>query len=188
MTEQVQGTSTSEETTTESEQAKIDAKYTDKDVDKLKGAARKEGKQTAINELLGELQVESVDDVKELVEAFRTVEEESKTEAEKLQSQLQEYQQKEAQWERERTRNAFKEQIGLSNPRLALGAALEAGIEIELDDKGNVQNLNDIRSQLKADNPREFGDGSVDGGAKGPLPGSTPQQQMGSFLGQILNR
>lgn len=162
--------------------------FTQEDVNKLVGNTRKEAKQTAVNELLKRAGAETLDEVLEGYQGFRTIEEESKTEAEKLQAELQEYQKKEAQWERERSRNAFKEQIGLPNPRLALGAALEAGIEIELDDKGNVQNLNDIRSQLKADNPREFGDGSVDGGAKGPLPGSTPEEQMGSFLGQILNR
>lgn len=188
MTDQVQEPTPPAETQPEASSHEKAKGFTQEDVNKPVGNTPKEAKQTAMMDLVKRVGANSIDEVIEGYQGFKTVEEESKTEAEKLQAQLQEYQQKEAQWERERTRNAFKEQIGLPNPRLALGAALEAGIEIELDDKGNVQNLNDIRSQLKADNPREFGDGSVDGGAKGPLPGSTPEEQMGSFLGQIITR
>lgn len=187
MTEAAQESQTPTQNQSEESQQKPNS-FTQEDVNKIAGNRAKEAEQRAINNLLKRAGAESVDEVLEGYKGFKTVEEESKTEAEKLQSQLQEYQQKEAVWERARTRNAFKEQIGLPNPRLALGAALEAGIELQLDDKGNVENLQDIRNQLRTDNPREFGDGSADGGAKGPLPGNTPQEQMGSFLGQVLNR
>lgn len=68
---------------------KPDYKYTDADLDKFKGSARKDGRQAAINDLLSKAQgASSIDDLVAAWEEKRTVEEAVKTEAERLQEEL----------------------------------------------------------------------------------------------------
>jgi hypothetical protein len=62
---------------------KVEAKYTDKDVDKLKGQARKEARERAEREILERYGFESFDDLENVVETHRSQEEANATETEK---------------------------------------------------------------------------------------------------------
>lgn len=66
------------------DQGQPEAKYSDKDLDKYKGSARKEGRQAATNELLQELGVESLDDLKTGYQTYAQQREAEKSEADKL--------------------------------------------------------------------------------------------------------
>lgn len=60
-------------------------------------------------------------------------------------------------------RSAFIEQIGLPSPRLAWASLSDLSIDVEYDDDDRPKNLEKIRTALKKEFPREFGDGSADG-------------------------
>ncbi len=85
--EQGQGQPTPENEPTPNEQQQPEAKYTDRDLDKHKGNARKEGRNSGRTEreqeILSELGFESLDEVKSVAEAHRLIESESQTEADK---------------------------------------------------------------------------------------------------------
>jgi hypothetical protein len=61
-------------------------------------------------------------------------------------------------------RAAFIEAIKLPSPRLAYASLADAGVEVEWNEDNRPTNLADIRKALKREFPREFGDGSADGG------------------------
>lgn len=98
-----------------------------------------------------------------------------KSDLEKTNAELEELRQERETWRRERLAGAFRSQVGLPSPGLALGAARELGLDIELDDAGNVKDLAAIQKRLKTEYPREFGDGSADGAETGTRKGSSPK-------------
>lgn len=63
-------------------------KYTDQDLDKYKGSARKEGRQAAVNELLTQAGAESVNDLVAAWQEKQQLEQAAQTEAERLQQQI----------------------------------------------------------------------------------------------------
>ena len=169
-----------------------EAKYTDKDVDRLKGSARREGKQTAINELLGELEVESVEDIKALVEAYKTIEEETQTEADRAKKDAETF-----KAERDKLKEERDEALKLADQRLIqseLKASLigegarkdrlakllkEADLsEVEVGEDG-VKNLEPVIKALKEDIPEWFGEDDKPSGSRpSPKPADNVTQHQ----------
>ena len=123
---------------------------------------------------------------KELSKQLKALQRENKqfkrgqqSEVEQLQSDLEEAREKIQEFEeRDLKRQAavrrsnFVERIGLPNPRLAYASLAEVGLEVEYDDDDRPTNLKEIRKALKTEFPREFGNGSADGGSREERAGS----------------
>ncbi len=76
-------------------------------------------------------------------------------------------------------RATFIETIGLPNPRLAWAALNDLAVKAEFDDDGNLANKRQLVKALKDEFPREFGNGSADGGERAE---PTVAQDMNSAL------
>lgn len=123
---------------------------------------------------------------KELSKQLKALQRENKqfkrgqqSEVEQLQSDLEEAREKIQDFEKldlrrqaAVRRSNFIERVGLPNPRLAYASLAEAGLEVEYDDDDRPTNLKEIRKALKTEFPREFGNGSADGGSREERAGS----------------
>jgi vacuolar-type H+-ATPase subunit I/STV1 len=63
-------------------------------------------------------------------------------------------------------RSAFIEQIGLPSPRLAWASVSDLGLSAEFDEDMRLTNKKQLAKALKDEFPREFGNGSADGGER----------------------
>jgi flagellar biosynthesis GTPase FlhF len=101
--------------------------------------------------------------LKELEDARLGEDEKKDRRLQELEEVLDEYQKKEESWVRERRKSRFIEAINLPSPRLAWNSLADLPIEVEWDEGDRPTNLREVRRALKAEFPREFGDGSADG-------------------------
>jgi hypothetical protein len=109
-------------------------KYTDTDLDKYKGSARKEGRQAAINELLGKAEgAQSVDDLIAAYQERKALEEASQTEAQRIQAELDK-----VQAERDQMRTLAEQRLVDSELREQLIAAGVPAGSVQLKDAMNV--------------------------------------------------
>lgn len=168
----------------ESEQAQVQTQgFTQDDVNKLTGTARKEARQAAINDLLKKAQAESIDEVIEGYQGFKTVEEATQTEADKLKAQLEKVQ--------PRAERATKLEE-------ALTGYLEREREGVPEYVTDLLNKMDVVDQLAwlSQHKSEVVDSSASQATRTfraadttQVPANTgdPQQQHGKFLASLLN-
>lgn len=71
-----------------------------------------------------------------------------------------------AELESRARRSTFIESINLADPRLAYASLGEIDVQPEYDESGRITNLEKVRKALKAEFPRQFGNGSADGGER----------------------
>lgn len=114
-------------------------------------------KRTAIQELLTELGLERVDDLKTTLARQRQAEQAAQTETQRLQTQLSEYQKKEQTWEAQRREQALQiavqaavQKAGIVDAEVAL--ALVRG-RIEFDAQGAPQGVEAALTELAQQKP-----------------------------------
>lgn len=112
---------------------------------------------TAIGKLLSDLGVEKVDDLKTTLQKAREREQAEMTEAQRLQAQLAEYQQKEQQWALEKRDTALQIAVQAASAKLGIvdaevALALIRGT-IEFDNDGKPQGVEAALNKLLADKP-----------------------------------
>lgn len=112
---------------------------------------------TAIGKLLSDLGVEKVDDLKTTLQKAREREQAEMTEAQRLQAQLAEYQQKEQTWEQQRRDQALQiavqtaaTRLGIVDPDVAL-ALIQSSIEY--DDAGQPKDVEKALNELLTQKP-----------------------------------
>jgi len=114
-------------------------------------------KRVAINEFLSSLGFEKSDDLKTLVERARAADEADKTELQKAQEQLAEYQKREQVWAQEKRAQALQiavqgaaTKLGIVDPDVAL-ALIQSSIEY--DDAGQPKDVEKALNDLLAQKP-----------------------------------
>lgn len=207
MTEQVPGQVSAEgavvgDSQANSGEATPTAKYTDADLDKYKGAARKDGRQAAINELLTKAGgAQSVEDLVAAWEEKQSIEEATRTETER---------EKQARLTAEQDRDKFRSladarlidselrlallNAGVPSDRVKAAAKLVERNDIQVDGD-NVQGLEDAVKATVESMPWLLGAETQQEqtftAPEVPAPPNNqgdPNQQMGSWLNQILNQ
>jgi hypothetical protein len=131
--------------------------FTQEQLDAIVGERATRAKSAAISELLGELGFEKADDLKALVQSAREQADKQKSEAQKLQEKLADYQKREQQWALEKRDTmlqiavqAASAKLGIVDAEVAL--ALIRGT-IEFDNDGKPQGVEAALSKLLADKP-----------------------------------
>jgi hypothetical protein len=186
------------ETTPQASEAQERA-FTQKDVNKLAGNARKEAR-TAF---LIELGVEKPDDLKAIVEAHRTMEEEMSTEADKARKTA-EKAEAGRQAAEERYTNTLREfalrdalrDSGINPDRLKGAMRLADMSSLEVDKEGNVSGLDEVVEAVKEDSPEWFGSfterqkvnapQTVGTGVEKPGDNADADMMHGRFLANLL--
>lgn len=172
--EQVQEQSTEQGQTTEEtqEQSTPQPKYTDSDLDKYKGTARKEGRSAAVNELLSELGADSLDALKEGYSGWTEAQEEARTDLERAEqarqtaeTQAKEYQQSMSELQKEYAlRDALRTaEINPERLDLALKVADTDSLEIE-GGKIKPATLETVVSNITESSPEWFGTAGANSG------------------------
>lgn len=178
-----------------------EAKYSDADLNKYKGTARKDGRQAAFNELLSKAEgAQSIDDLIAAWEEKRTIEEATKGETER---------EREARLTAEQERDKYRSladtrlvdselrlellNAGVPSDRVKAAAKLvdRDGIKV---DNGAVTGLEDAVSTAVDSMPWLMADGGAAqqtyraaDTSPAPVNSGDPQEAMGSFLNQVLN-
>jgi hypothetical protein len=131
--------------------------FTQEQLDAIVGERATRAKSAAISELLGELGFEKADDLKALVQSAREQADKQKSETQKLQEKLADYQKREQQWALEKRDTmlqiavqAASAKLGIVDAEVAL--ALIRGT-IEFDNDGKPQGVEAALSKLLADKP-----------------------------------
>ena len=109
----------------------------------------------------------------ELQRRLEAIDNEKLTEQQKLEKQIEakdsaisEKDSRIADLETRLRRATFIETIGLPNPRLAWAALNDVSVEVEYAEDGSLTNKRQIVKALKDEFPREFGNGSANGGER----------------------
>ena len=112
---------------------------------------------TAIGKLLSDLGIEKVDDLKSTIERARAAEDANKTELQKAQEQLAEYQKREQVWAQEKRAQALQiavqgaaTKLGIVDPDVAL-ALIQSSIEY--DDAGQPKDVEKALNELLTQKP-----------------------------------
>lgn len=131
--------------------------FTQEQLDAIVGERATRAKGAAISELLGELGFEKADDLKALVQSAREQADKQKSETQKLQEKLADYQKREQQWALEKRDTmlqiavqAASAKLGIVDAEVAL--ALIRGT-IEFDNDGKPQGVEAALNKLLADKP-----------------------------------
>lgn len=112
---------------------------------------------TAVNKFLSGLGFEKADDLKAAIEKQRQADDANKTEAQKLQEQLADYQKREQQWALEKRDTALQIAVQAASAKLGIvdaevALALIRGT-IEFDNDGKPQGVEAALTKLVADKP-----------------------------------
>jgi hypothetical protein len=175
-----------------------DVRYTDKDVDKLKGSARKEGRNSGRTEreqeILEATGAESLDSVLEAYNAWKVLEEESagETEKERKAREKVEKERDEVKTELESAyafiaemkqeaalQKAFND-AGINPERLSAALRLVDMDALEVDDDGKVTGAEDAVKSIQKSVPELFGYDKPAGSRPSPRPrdsGALTQEQ-----------
>lgn len=133
---------------------------------------------------------------KEAAEArtkLKALEDEKLSESEKLQNRVKELEEKEKQWERERTESRLRSQVAEAGRK---AGAIDPDVlyrlvdpdDIVLDDSGKPKNLDALIKHLRDTRPYLFGKpGSADGGA-GRRTGATGAETMNDRIRRLAGR
>lgn len=154
----------------ETDAPKVEPKYTDQDVDKLKGTARTEARERRDRELLEKYNLESLDELDEIIEAHNEFQESIKTEVEKatgerdaiakerdtLQSELDEAYETISRVVTESELKAALADAGLNPGRMKAAMRLADTDRIEIDDEGNVTGVKDVVKAIREESPEWF--------------------------------
>ncbi len=142
------------------EQAPPEAKYTDRDLDKFKGDARREAR----NALLKELGFERREDLRSFVEQNRQAQEAQMSEAEKVandlkatRTELEEAYAFIAQMKQEQALTSALSEAGIKRERIKAAMRLVDEDLLDVDDDGNVTGTEDAVRALKEASPEWFG-------------------------------
>lgn len=101
---------------------------------------------------------------------LKEIEDAEKTELQRFQEENENLRTENGRLQTSARRSTFIERINLPSPRLAWASLSDLSVDVEWDENGNPKNLADVRKALKAEFPREFGDGSANGSERGPEP------------------
>jgi hypothetical protein len=114
-------------------------------------------KRTAVSEFLSGLGFEKADDLKAAIERLKATEDANKTEAQRLQERLAEYEKREQQWAQEKRDTTLQlavqaaaTKLGIVDAEVAL--ALIRG-KVEFDDKGQPQGVEAALTELLKEKP-----------------------------------
>ena len=167
-------------------------RYTDADVDRLKGEARKEARGAAERKFLETLGVDSLDDAKSALEAFREKQKAEQTEAERLQAELEE--ERKARQKAEETASARQEahnqvlissavkeallNAGARTDRIAAATRHADFTQASVDENGNVSGADKAAEAAKSEVPEFFADYAENKGGVPPSPKA--KQRTGS--------
>ncbi len=178
MTEQAQGQTAPEiqETqTTGATQEQEGRSYTDKDVDKFKGDARREARSA----LLKDLGFEKADDLKSFVSEYRSVQDAAKDELERaieerdrLKNERESYVSQVNQRVVSAELRVALQNAGVNPDRLKVAARLADTSEVEVKDDGTVEGLDDVVEGVKDEAPELFGEPKPPTVGRGSAPGS----------------
>jgi hypothetical protein len=175
MTEQDQGNPTPENETMPNSESTPEPRYTDKDVDKLKGSARKEGRNSGRTEreqeILEATGAGSVDDVLEAYNAWKVIEEESAGEAEKerntrtkvekerdtLKEELDSAYAFIAEMKQESALRAGLSEAGVRPERLKVALRIADQDSLEVNDDGEVTGIQEVVKAVQKEAPELFG-------------------------------
>jgi ribosomal protein L13E len=137
-------------------------KYTDRDLDKYKGTARKEGREAASRELADQLGV-SVDEAKQIISDHRKREEAQKTELDKANERIKELESKSQTTAEKAAARIKKTELklalrneGINPERLDMAVRLADLDSLEVDDEGNVAGLEDVVKAVSEASPEWF--------------------------------
>jgi len=154
--------------------------FTQAQLDAIVGERATRAKSAAINDLLSELGLEKVDELKALVQSAREQADKQKSETQKLQEKLAEYEKKEASWAQQRREQALQiavqaaaQKVGIVDAEVAL--ALVRG-QITFDDKGAPVEVEKAVSELAQAKPY------LRAGAGNSVNPTNPGRQGGSKL------
>ncbi len=149
---------------------KVEAKYTDKDVDKLKGQARKEARERAEREILERYGFESFDDLGSVVEEHRTVQEATATETDR-ERQAREKAERDLQARQQELDSAYARIAQMTEDSALRDALAEAGAKpnqiatllrladrdaLDVDDEGNLTGVSEQVEALRGSIPELF--------------------------------
>jgi len=154
--------------------------FTQEDVNKIVGNRAQEAKQSAINDLLSKAEADSIDDVLEGYQTYRMLQQESETEAERLQGELQKLQPKA---ERANTLEEFvtnyveSQKEGLPNHLTALLN--------NMDPLQQAQWLQEHKAELEQPETPQQVRRSPDA-SRQQVNGDDPAQVQAQFLNQLL--
>ena len=162
-------------------EAKIKAaasgKFTQEDMDRVAGDARKDGRSSAEKELLKKFGVENLEAIESVVQAAREAEEANKTELQKAQEEAARLRSEAEAAKAEAHRALITSSVSLAlrdagiNPERA-GAALRLVDTSKLAVEGeNVTGIEDAVKELQAQSPEWFGQKFSPPNASGPGPG-----------------
>lgn len=131
--------------------------FTQDEVNAFVAERARHAKSSALSELLTDLGVEKVDDLKTTLQKTREREQAEMTEAQRLQAQLAEYQQKEQTWAQEKRAQALQiavqgaaGKLGIVDPDVALTLVRE---KVQFDDAGAPQGVEAALTELLAQKP-----------------------------------
>lgn len=143
--------------------AASNGKFTQEDVDRIAGEARKDGRSSAERELLKGLGVENLEAAKSAIEAAKTLEDEKKTELQRVQEEAARFREEaeSAKAEARNSRIVSATELALRdagiNPE-RVNAALRLVDLSKLDVKGaDVSGLAEAVTTLKTESPEWFG-------------------------------
>jgi len=154
--------------------------FTQKDVDKIAGYRAKEAGEAAINDFLKKAEADSIDDVLEGYQTYRMLQEESTTEAERLQGELQKLQPKA---ERASTLEEFVTTY-VESQKEGLPDHLTALLN-NMDPLAQAQWLNEHKAELEQPETPQQARRSPDA-SRQQVNGDDPAQVQAQFLNQLL--
>jgi hypothetical protein len=135
-------------------------KYTDRDLDKYKGDARKEARRA----LLKDLGFEDAKDLKSFVEQNRQAQQAQKTEAEQKAEALAATEKERdeayayiAQMKQEQALTSALSEAGIKRERMKAAMRLVDEDLLDVDDDGNVTGVDDVVTALQNESPEWFG-------------------------------
>ncbi len=181
MTEQAQEATAPESQGTQQVQAQPEYKYTDKDVDKYKGDARKEAR----NALLKDLGFEKPDDLKSFVNEYRGVQEAAKDDIERRDERIQELENHNREVLAKANARVVSSELrsalmaaGVNPDRLKVAARLADTSEVEVKDDGTVDGLDDVVEGVKDEAPELFGEPKPPTVGRGSAPGGSASARL----------
>lgn len=202
---QSQGQSTPETADTQVEAKPEEQVYYQKDLNKIAANEKREGRTSAINELLEKTGAESIDDVLAAYSEYQGIQEAVTTEADRERTRAEKAEAK-AKTAEERYTNTLREfalrdalrDAGINPERLKGAMRLAEMSALEVDKEGNVSGLDEVVEAVKEDSPEWFGEGqggrtrfdapqTTGIGTQRPS-GQTPEEQHAQWLVDLLGQ
>jgi hypothetical protein len=138
--------------------------FTQKDLDKYAGTARKEGRKATERELAEKLGV-SIEEAQQIVRDYRDQQEKQKTELDREKEARQKAEKAAAERERKANERIIASELrlalaqaGINPERMKLALKFADTSEVKVDDEGNVEGIEAVAEAVKDASPEWFGE------------------------------